>query len=48
MTGFTGVDWDARTSQQLATDLGHGAGPAPLVDAGLAIASIEISTDMFG
>lgn len=41
MTGFTGVDWDARTSQQLATDLGHGPGPAPLVDAGLAWAQLS-------
>ncbi|MCX2964462.1 PPE domain-containing protein [Gordonia aquimaris] len=36
MTGFTGVVWDARTTEQLASDLGDGAGPAPLAEAGLA------------
>ncbi|SDU84748.1 PPE domain-containing protein [Gordonia westfalica] len=34
--GFTGVNWDLRTSEQLATDLGAGPGPAPLAEAGLA------------
>ncbi|ATD71897.1 MULTISPECIES: PPE domain-containing protein [Gordonia] len=38
--GFTGVNWDARTSEQLAADLGAGPGPAPLVEAGLAWASL--------
>lgn len=36
MTGFTGVVWDARTTEQLVSDLGAGAGPAPLAEAGLA------------
>ncbi|AZG48439.1 PPE domain-containing protein [Gordonia insulae] len=40
MTGFTGVVWDARTTEQLALDLGDGAGPAPLVEAGLAWADV--------
>ncbi|WP_238422601.1 PPE domain-containing protein [Gordonia sp. 'Campus'] len=40
MTGFTGVDWDSRTTEQLATDLGAGPGPAPLAEAGLAWASL--------
>ncbi|MEE3850990.1 PPE domain-containing protein [Gordonia sp. LSe1-13] len=36
MTGYTGVIWDARTTEQLASDLGDGAGPGPLAEAGLA------------
>ncbi|MEO9329834.1 PPE domain-containing protein [Gordonia aurantiaca] len=39
-TGFTGVDWDLRSSEQLATDLGTGPGPAPLAEAGLAWARL--------
>ncbi|GAB85225.1 PPE domain-containing protein [Gordonia rubripertincta] len=38
--GFTGVNWDARTSEQLAADLGAGPGPAPLVEAGAAWATL--------
>ena len=36
MTGFTGVIWDARTTERLAADLAAGSGPAPLAEAGLA------------
>ncbi|MBY4573645.1 hypothetical protein ACN94_08615 [Gordonia paraffinivorans] len=38
--GFTGVNWELRTSEQLATDLGAGPGPAPLAEAGLAWAKL--------
>ncbi|MFT4043022.1 MAG: PPE domain-containing protein [Gordonia sp. (in: high G+C Gram-positive bacteria)] len=34
MTGFTGVIWDARTTERLVRDLDSGAGPQPLADAG--------------
>ncbi|SIS15592.1 PPE domain-containing protein [Williamsia sterculiae] len=40
MTGFTGVAWDGRTTERLAHDLVHGAGPAPLAEAGLAWAQV--------
>lgn len=40
MIGFTGVNWDTRTTEQLATDLGAGPGPAPLAEAGVAWASL--------
>lgn len=36
MTGFTGIVWDTRTTERLATDLGHGAGPEPIAEAGAA------------
>ncbi|MBD0860864.1 PPE domain-containing protein [Gordonia sp. zg691] len=42
MIGFTGINWDARTSEQLAADLGTGPGPAPLVEAGMAWASLAV------
>ena len=41
MTGFTGVDWDARNSEQLVSDLGDGPGPGPLAEAGLAWARLS-------
>lgn len=34
MTGFTGVIWDARTTDRLVSDLASGVGPAPLIEAG--------------
>ena len=40
MTGFTGVLWDARTTERLAADLGAGPGPVPLAEAGLAWAAV--------
>ncbi|GAC66206.1 PPE domain-containing protein [Gordonia soli] len=40
MTGFTGVVWDARTTERLAADLAAGAGPAPLAEAGAAWAGL--------
>ena len=36
MTGFTGVVWDARTTDRLVSDLASGVGPAPLIEAGCA------------
>lgn len=36
MIGFTGVVWDARTTERLASDLAAGAGPGPLAEAGIA------------
>lgn len=46
MTGFTGVVWDTRTTERLAHDLGDGAGPAPLAEAGRAwgAVSTELAT----
>ncbi|EON33087.1 PPE protein [Gordonia terrae C-6] len=40
MIGFTGVNWDARPTAQLAADLGAGPGPAPLAEAGMAWAAL--------
>lgn len=40
MIGFTGVNWDARPTEQLAADLGAGPGPAPLAEAGMAWAAL--------
>lgn len=34
MTGFTGVIWDARTTDRLVSDLASGVGPASLIEAG--------------
>ncbi|GAA1479964.1 hypothetical protein GCM10009624_04040 [Gordonia sinesedis] len=36
MTGFTGVLWDARTTERLAADLAAGPGAGPLAEAGAA------------
>ncbi|GAB11909.1 hypothetical protein GOARA_091_00270 [Gordonia araii NBRC 100433] len=38
--GFTGVVWESRPTEKLATDLVSGAGPAPLAEAGLAWANL--------
>ena len=40
MTGFTGVIWDARTTDRLVSDLSCGVGSAHLIDAGHAWTSV--------
>lgn len=40
MAGFTGVVWDARSTERLSTELGDGAGAGPLTQAGLSWAHL--------
>ncbi|MGV9857444.1 PPE domain-containing protein [Gordonia sp. NPDC003425] len=40
MTGFTGIVWDARTTERLVADLSAGVGPAPLAEAGISWAAL--------
>ncbi|NKY58341.1 PPE domain-containing protein [Nocardia flavorosea] len=42
-TGFTGVIWAARSTEQLSHDLGAGPGAAPMIEAGIAWAEIAAS-----
>ncbi|MFE0750244.1 PPE domain-containing protein [Gordonia sp. NPDC058843] len=48
MIGFTGINWDARPTEQLAADLGAGPGPAPLAEAGMAWASLAADVGQAG
>ncbi|ROZ83455.1 PPE domain-containing protein [Gordonia sp. OPL2] len=40
MAGFTGVVWDARSTERLSTELGDGAGAGPLTQAGVSWAHL--------
>ncbi|WP_018181002.1 PPE domain-containing protein [Jongsikchunia kroppenstedtii] len=48
MSGFAGVQWTARSTERLATDLGRGAGVSPLVEAGLSWGEIAIEAAAIG